>query len=642
MNEATRAGLPGLPKLTHNNWEKKNHYTITMNMWYGNNGTTWRLYENERLILTQELTDNSPAAQTAAVQLKEKEIGRYVYRCELINSFGQSASDPITVAVGEANDGNAIRISSLDSVGNSALQLTLDQATTEFSLTLNEPQVPSFSVVTNNPAVVRCSIENGATLRLSGLAQGRASLRIMDSRSGRTRYLGLRVKDSAGHLPGLPDYLAVGSVSEDTAGDLAFWRDFQPGLANKRMDIRYIYLNGGPFKGWRSWTDKDGARAETFIAESLKLGMIPFFVYYNIPDNDEGYAIDCQHIQDDRYMQGYFSDLKFALDIVNRTAGDEIVGFVLEPDFIGYLMQNAATSPQAIRAQTGAAYRCGVLDRSADPTFPDTVDGLIQAINYTIHKHAPNAYFGWQFNLWASNGITTSIPAAGLIHLTDSLGIAAGRAAITAEAKAIARYYLSAGIASHGAAFVSIDKYGYDAGSASPTEPAQSKWFWNADHWNNYLLFAQTLQQESKLPVVLWQLPVGHVNSTLSLNPYDKSGRFADLANTARNYEDSAPTFFFGDSFTATGSRFAHFSANAGNDSQISAAGSTIHWGSHMKEAAAGGICAILFGAGVNDSTDGIGSPPTDDYWWITQAQNYLQKPVAKKALRSEPNTSDE
>ncbi len=56
------------------------------------------------------------------------------------------------------------------------------------------------------------------------------------------------------------------------------------------MDARYIYLNGGPKAiagGWRSWTDKDGFRATSFVRESLKLGMIPFFVWYNIPDGGE-------------------------------------------------------------------------------------------------------------------------------------------------------------------------------------------------------------------------------------------------------------------------------------------------------------------------------------------------------------------
>ncbi len=47
-----------------------------------------------------------------------------------------------------------------------------------------------------------------------------------------------------------------------------------------------------------------------------------------------------------------------------------------------------------------------------------------------------------------------------------------------------------------------------------------------------------------------------------------------------------------------------------------------------MAEAKASGIVSILFGAGVGDSTDGIGNPPTDSYWWITAVQKYYQNGV--------------
>ena len=47
-----------------------------------------------------------------------------------------------------------------------------------------------------------------------------------------------------------------------------------------------------------------------------------------------------------------------------------------------------------------------------------------------------------------------------------------------------------------------------------------------------------------------------------------------------------------------------------------------------MQEAADAGVTCILFGAGVGSSTDAVGDPPTDDYWWITKAQRYYKNPV--------------
>ena len=40
------------------------------------------------------------------------------------------------------------------------------------------------------------------------------------------------------------------------------------------------------------------------------------------------------------------------------------------------------------------------------------------------------------------------------------------------------------------------------------------------------------------------------------------------------------------------------------------------------------GVTTMLFGAGVGDSTDSVGSPPEDSYWWITKAQRYYKDPV--------------
>src|SRR5581483_3457191 len=190
--------------------------------------------------------------------------------------------------------------------------------------------------------------------------------------------------------------------------------------------------------------------------------------------------------------------------------------------------------------------------------------GLIQAINYTIHKNCPNCVFGWQFNLWASPGITVGIPSTGLMHLTDTMGISAGRTAIKNETQQIANYYLNGGVTSNGASFVSIDKYGLDAGSAmSGNDPSTSAWFWNADHWNNYLLFDETLRTASGLPVVLWQLPVGHINTSQAPDPYTGGSLFPALTNASEDYEDSSPDFFLGDTFdTGGGTRLSYFTTN--------------------------------------------------------------------------------
>ena len=59
-----------------------------------------------------------------------------------------------------------------------------------------------------------------------------------------------------------------------------------------------------------------------------------------------------------------------------------------------------------------------------DPTFENSVKGLVESINYTVRKEYKNAYFGWQFNIWSYD---TEIPNQGLLHKTEFIGWDNGR-----------------------------------------------------------------------------------------------------------------------------------------------------------------------------------------------------------------------
>ena len=49
------------------------------------------------------------------------------------------------------------------------------------------------------------------------------------------------------------------------------------------------------------------------------------------------------------------------------------------------------------------------------------------------------------------------------------------------------------------------------------------------------------------------------------------------------------------------------------------------------------GVTTMLFGAGVGASTDCVGTPPADNYWWITKAQRYYNNPVIIKPDNLKP-----
>ncbi|MBD2864260.1 heparinase II/III domain-containing protein [Paenibacillus oceani] len=91
---------PGKPVITHNNWDGDGSYQVSMNLWWGTNGTEYRLYENGVLIDTRTLTDRTPAAQSAVTNIADRGPGTYEYRAELTNEAGAASSDILIVTVG--------------------------------------------------------------------------------------------------------------------------------------------------------------------------------------------------------------------------------------------------------------------------------------------------------------------------------------------------------------------------------------------------------------------------------------------------------------------------------------------------------------------------------------------------------------
>ena len=340
---------------------------------------------------------------------------------------------------------------------------------------------------------------------------------------------------------------------------------------------------------------------------------------------------------------------------MRSAANGATMALVIEPDFLAYMMQSARTAPEqyndpgTIEAMTHAAYTAGLLpDPCAGNRLPDTLPGFVEAINRGVRYLATttdgttdkplNLEYGWKFNLWAYD-----VPGVNsLMKATDTLGWTAGRTAIANAATAVADWYVKAGILTGETGqtmdFIAMDKYGTDGGATGSgypqttpgyTDPAAGNYFYNADHWNNYLLFAQTLHEKlDDLPVRLWQIPLGHVNqSTYTVGGQQVSA----LANTDKKWEDSAVDFFFGDTFTgkSTGRDEAaavEFFKTDTLGTVVTYDAQTITWSSQLKAAADAGIQMIMFGPGLAGSTQGGGyssDPPLDDWFWASKVKDY-------------------
>lgn len=92
-------GVPGAPSLSQTTWNGEASYTIKMDMWWGNNGTSYQLFENGILVATRSLTDASPSAQTVSIAFSGKANGSYQYVGKLTNRFGTTTSNTLTYTV---------------------------------------------------------------------------------------------------------------------------------------------------------------------------------------------------------------------------------------------------------------------------------------------------------------------------------------------------------------------------------------------------------------------------------------------------------------------------------------------------------------------------------------------------------------
>lgn len=155
-----------------------------------------------------------------------------------------------------------------------------------------------------------------------------------------------------------------------------------------------------------------------------------------------------------------------------------------------------------------------------------------------------------------------------------------------------------------------------------------AKWFWNADQWNNYLYFVKNLSTGlDNTKVMLWQIPQGHNNGSTS---------GGDLKNVAGNFQDSATTYFFGDTFKPESSGLGHFSENQASDSSVSLKNGLVTWGEHMTLAKDSNVMSVLFGAGLGVSTRGTPTPAgdvNDNNFFTSKATTYLKTKFVPPAV---------
>ncbi|UOE43119.1 CocE/NonD family hydrolase [Agromyces larvae] len=90
---------PAKPVVSHDNWDRDGVFTVTANLWWGTNATSYRFLLDGVEVGSGELTAATPAAQAATVALTGVAPGAHTLVAVFANANGETASAPVKVEV---------------------------------------------------------------------------------------------------------------------------------------------------------------------------------------------------------------------------------------------------------------------------------------------------------------------------------------------------------------------------------------------------------------------------------------------------------------------------------------------------------------------------------------------------------------
>ncbi|KQM82095.1 glycosyl hydrolase family 32 [Agromyces sp. Leaf222] len=168
---ATAAPAAGVLS-SNNGWDtglQDGDFDVTMNLWWGENASLFKLYRDGELVHTTRLEPHTPQAQRVVVPVQGLGNGEYTFVGELLNSKGSTSTKALTVKVRDANPSKPV-LSHDNRDGDGRFRLTANlwwgQNATSYRFLENGTVVGEGTLPAATPAAQR------ATLELSGKPKG--------------------------------------------------------------------------------------------------------------------------------------------------------------------------------------------------------------------------------------------------------------------------------------------------------------------------------------------------------------------------------------------------------------------------------------------------------------------------------------
>ncbi len=323
------------------------------------------------------------------------------------------------------------------------------------------------------------------------------------------------------------------------------WGDFQMGLVNNgrvewdepmkdailmgdqfKLDRRYIYIDD-TLNVKSYWTGtKNWSQDSFYVAEEVK----PAIVIYMLQRGGDSWSAIQEGMNDKSFMEAYFRYISL---IADSTKGQQPL-YVLEPDVWTYVLQNAREANNNLDnwddiENNNLDAFCHINDLGFPwlEEFENKISNLPGAIIKTLKMRDPESYAGILIGFWGFQPSSTE--GIGLFNNADSV-IAKGAQETGKFVQALLESTPYKGD------FCGLEKNGQDAGYW--TGAYYDALFWNDRQNAAWVNFANTISDSAQLPMIGWQISIGHEGLPNTLNQYEDTF-FPYLFNNTQDFIDA-------------------------------------------------------------------------------------------------------
>lgn len=320
------------------------------------------------------------------------------------------------------------------------------------------------------------------------------------------------------------------------------WGDFQMGLVNNgrahwdgamkealetqvggkcpyQLDRRYIYMDDTT--NMKAYWGTDGVAKNNWSRNSYyeSKGVRPAIVIYMLQRGGDSWSAVEAGMGSKDFMKAYF---KYIATIADSSKGTKPI-FVIEPDVWSYMLQQARENDPN-RQQTGDDWSkiqdnnfesvCHINDLGYPwlSEFENKASNLPGAIIKTLKTVDPESYAGILIGFWGFQPTTTT--GIGLFtNSSDVIGTAARETARFANALLSSTPYRGD--------FAGLEKNGQDMGYWAGTY--KTAFDWDDRQNGDWVKFAKSISDSTQLPMIGWQISIGHRGLPNTLNAFEDS-----------------------------------------------------------------------------------------------------------------------